>query len=133
MAIDPYMIGTAVFGTATAVFGIGWAGAARAAKDAWELVERIQHDAQMLSSEYLAAKAKLVKFEDAERRRDDNLRMVAAKGQAASAKARREKRAAAAAKTMAAVADCNFRTRAQVVAPVKAKRTRAKKGSAEQG
>lgn len=129
MAIDPYMIGTAIFGVASAVCGIGWIGAARAARDGWALVERIQTDAQVLSSEYLAAKSRLVKLEQEEQRRNDHLKTIASKGNAASKEARRQKRAAAAAMTMTALTDTSFRTRAQVVAPVKAKRTRARKAA----
>lgn len=127
MAIDPYMIGTAVFGVASAVCGIGWIGAARAATDGWALVDRIQADAQVLSSEYLAAKSRLVKLEREEQRRHDHLKAIASKGSAAANAVKRQKRAAAAAMTMTALTDTSFRSRAQVVAPVKAKRTRAKK------
>jgi hypothetical protein len=126
MAIDPYLIGTAVFGPASVICALGWLGAANVARATGEMLDSVQRNAQMLSSEYLACKSKLVKLERQEEERHAHLKAISRKGNAASNEARRAKRKGATDKTMAELVSTNFRSRPQVVAPVKAKRTRAK-------
>lgn len=126
MAIDPYLIGTAVFGPASVICALGWLGAANVARATSETLDSIQRNAQMLSNEYLACKSKLVKLERLEEARHAHLKTISRKGNAASNEARRAKRKGATDKTMAELVATNFRSRPQVVAPVKAKRTRAK-------
>ena len=126
MAIDPYLIGTAIFGPASVICALGWLGAANVARATSETLDSIQRNAQIISSEYLACKSKLVKLERLEEQRLANLKAISRKGNAASNEARRAKRKDATDKTMAELVSTNFRSRPQVVAPVKAKRTRAK-------
>lgn len=126
MAIDPYLIGTAVFGPASVICALGWLGAANVARATGETLDSIQRNAQILSSEYLACKSKLVKLERLEEQRLAHLKAISRKGNAASNEARRAKRKDATDKTMAELVATNMRSHAQVVAPVKAKRTRAK-------
>lgn len=130
MAIDPYLIATAILTPATAVCALGWLGAANVARATSETLDSIQRNAQILSSEYLACKARLVKLERLEEQRLAHLKAISRKGNAASNAARRAKHQGAADKTMAELVKSDFRSRAQVVAPVKAKRTRAKKAEA---
>lgn len=130
MAIDPYLIATAILTPASAVCALGWLGASNSARIAWETLESAQRHAQILSSEYLACKARLVKLERLEEARLDHLKAISRKGNAASNEARRAKRKDATDKTMAELVATNFRSHAKVVAPVKAKRTRAKKAEA---
>lgn len=126
MAIDPYLIATAILAPASAVCALGWIGAANVARATGEMLDSVQRNAQMLSSEYLACKSKLVKLERQEEQRLAHLKAISRKGNAASNEARRAKRKDATDKTMAELVSTNFRSHPQVVAPVKAKRTRAK-------
>lgn len=127
MTIDPYLISTAIFGPASAVLAVAWIGARNGARIAWEAHEELQRHSAILSQEYLAAKAKLTKFEDAELRRHNHLKAISAKGAAASQAVLRKRREEAKAKTITEFAECTIPSRAKVVAPVKARRTRAKK------
>lgn len=127
MAIDPYLIATAILTPATAVCALGWLGAANVARATSETLDSIQRNAHILSSEYLACKARLVKLEQLEEQRLAHLKAISGKGAAASNEAKRAKRKGATDKTMAELVKTSFRSHAQVVAPVKAKRTRAKK------
>jgi len=127
MAIDPYHIATAILTPASAVCALGWLGAVNALRATRDELDSLHANAQMLSREYLACKSKLVKLERLEEARLDHLKAISRKGNAASNEARRAKRKDATDKTMAELVATNFRSHAQVVAPVKAKRTRAKK------
>lgn len=130
MAIDPYLIATAILTPATAVCALGWLGAANVARATSETLDSIQRNTQILSSEHLACKARLVKLERLEEQRLAHLKAISGKGAAASNEAKRAKRKGATDKTMAELVKTSFRSHAQVVAPVKAKRTRAKKAEA---
>lgn len=127
MAIDPYLIGTAILAPASAVLTVAWIGARNSARIAWEELDKLRAHSSLLSQEYLAAKAKLTKFEDAELRRHNHLKAISAKGAAASQAVLRKRREEAKAKTITEFAECTIPSRAKVVAPVKARRTRAKK------
>ena len=127
MAIDPYLIATAILTPATAVCALGWLGAANVARATGETLDSVQRNAQIIYREYVACTSKLVKLERLEEQRHAHLKAISRKGNAASNEAKRAKRKGATDKTMAELVSTNFRSRPQVVAPVKAKRTRAKK------
>ncbi|MBK6800339.1 MAG: hypothetical protein IPG83_02310 [Novosphingobium sp.] len=129
MAIDPYLIATAIFGPASAVLTIAWIGARNSARIAWEAHEEIQANASILSREYLSAKAKLAKLEQAERRRKDHLKAISRKGQAASTEAKRAKRETSTKKTIFDLQNTALRPREEVVAEIKAERSTAAAGA----
>lgn len=96
--------------------------------------KRLHDEAQM---ENASLKSKLWDHEDREAKRRDHLRSIAKKGKAAQIEAVKAKRAVEAAdeaarteRTLSALKSTQFRSRAQVVAPVKAARTKAKNATA---
>lgn len=131
---------TLVAGTATvaaAVFGLGWAYAASTIRDM-----RLQETADLnlirsTTDKLDAAEARLGEYEAKEAARRSNLSKAGKAGRAkqiATASETKAERARlanlATARTMAELSKTNLRSRAQVVAPVKAKRTKAKKAAA---
>jgi len=129
MAIDPYLIATAIFGPASAVLTIAWIGARNSARIAWEAHEEIQANASILSREYLSAKAKLAKLEQAERRRKDHLKAISRKGQAASTEAKRAKGRVLEVEDRLLGGGFALRPREEVVAEIKAERSTAAAGA----
>ena len=122
MTIDPYLIGTAIFAPASVVCALGWLGAAKSARIAWETADSVQANVHQLANEYLIAKHKLARLEAAEKRRKDHLKAIGRKGQAASVAAKNAKRDAATKKTMFDFKNTNLRPREEVVAEIEAQR-----------
>lgn len=121
--MDPLMISTALFGVGTVVFGAGYLSRGGQID---ELMDENDRQFDTIVTQF----KELRDLRGKEEARVAHLRSISAKGKAAQAeKAAAEKagRAAAVSKTLNDAAATKMRSRAQVVAPVKAKRTRAKK------
>lgn len=117
--VNEFMLATAILGPATAFFGLLAHLRGREARKALD-------SAQSWFDKYHALRLK-------EDQRLAHLRKISAKGKEAqktNAAAAAADRAVSREKTLQAVAATPMRSRAQVVAPVKAKRTKAKKSAA---
>ena len=128
--MDPLMISTSILGITTVVFGAGYIGRG---KQIDELIDRCQQFLERYTTQSIELDALRAK----EEKRIAHCIAAARKGKQVQAKlnaaeraAREEQSRKAREKTLSGFASTKLRSRAQVVAPVKAKRTRAKKESA---
>lgn len=139
MPFDAQMLVTAGSTLAAIVSTYGWWASRSNGQRYWKLLQKADAMNAAYADTIRRQNAKLLHYEIKEHRRIEKCREAAAKGKAtqvaraAEAKAQRTREAnARTAATLKAInngALKDIRTRAQVVAPVKAKRTRAKKSA----
>lgn len=139
MPFDAQMLVTAGSALAAIVSAYGWWASRSYGQRYWKLLQEVDAMNAAYADTIRTQNAKLLHYELKEQRRIEKCREAAAKGKAtqvanaAEAKAQRTREAnARTAATLSAInrgALKDLRTRAQVVAPVKAKRTRAKKSA----
>lgn len=139
MPFDAQMLVTAGSALAAIVATYGWWASRSNGQRYWKLLREVDAMNAAYADTIRTQNAKLLNYELKEQRRIEKCREAAAKGKAAQAaraaeaKAQRTREAnARTAATLKAINDGalkGIRSRAQVVAPVKAKRTRAKKSA----
>ena len=139
MPFDAQMLVTAGSTLAAIVSTYGWWASRSNGQRYWKLLQKADAMNAAYADTIRRQNAKLLNYELKEQRRIEECREVAAKVKAAQAARTAEAKAqltreanARTAATLKAINDGalkGIRTRAQVVAPVKAKRTRAKKSA----
>ena len=127
--MDPLMISTAALGVSTVVLAVGYVGRG-------DRISKLLDKMATMQTTIEFQRAHLREYREAEEARKAHLRSISKAGAAASAAKKAADKpqtdaaaAAARAKTIAELATTPMRSRAKVVAPVKAKRTKAKNNS----
>lgn len=135
--MDVIMVSTGVLGVAAAISVYGWDRSLRQLRDTREQLDIWKRAAKTSAEVNKMLSDDLSNLMAKEQARRAKLRAAAAKGKAvqmanaAAKKAGRDEAAKAAqAKTLAELGSTTMRSRAQVVAPVKAKRTKIKNAGA---